>query len=242
MAGSPSKRDQTSTKRQPSSNVQVQATDSTPRTIPKHKQAPLGSSLPIAYPDESPAWKFQKPFMDNCTFGFSAFHGHGVFATKDIEAGTLIIQEKALWVVATHIAINGTFSTTMDYTIPRLKLIGAYNNIKFDAEDPEEGERDQLDLMTLCGGFSLNEVVKGGIGDCMSTLSEHIREVLILNGVAESTADGNPGYAAVFRASSRLNHSCAPNAERMRSPLNDGSVVSHTSFSSPNPVQISSHD
>jgi hypothetical protein len=236
MAGSPSKRGHTSTKRQPSSNIQVQATNSTPRAIPKHKQAPLGSRLPVAYTQGSPAWKSQQPFMDNCTFGFSAFHGHGVFATKDIEAGTLIIQEKALWVVATHIVINGTFSTTMDYTIPRLNLIGAYNNIKFDAENHEEGERDQLDLMTLCGGFGLDEAVKGGIGDCMTTMSELFHEVLILNGVAESTADGISGYAAVFRASSRLNHSCAPNAERMRSQLNDGSVVSHPSFSSPNAV------
>jgi hypothetical protein len=175
----------------------------------------------------------QQRSMDHCTFGFSPVHGHGVFATKDIEAGTMIIEEKALWVVSTRNAIHGTFSTTMDYTLPRLTLIETYNLIKSKAENPKEGERDQKDLLTLCGGFDLEEVVKGGSADCVAIMSERFREILILNGVAGSTANGKPGYAAVFRASSRLNHSCAPNAERMRSQLNDGSIVSLPCSSSP---------
>jgi hypothetical protein len=172
--------------------------------------------------------------MDHCTFGFSPVHGHGVFATKDIEAGTMIIEEKALWVVSTHNAMYGTFSSTLDYTLPRLTMVGAWGKIEDAAENVKEGERDQKDLLTLCGGFDLEEVVKGSSADCTAIMSERFREILILNGVAESTADGKPGYAAVFRASSRLNHSCAPNAERMRSQINDGSVVSHPCSSSRN--------
>jgi hypothetical protein len=171
--------------------------------------------------------------MDHCTFGFSPVHGHGVFATKDIDAGTMIMKEKALWVVSTHDAIYSTFSSTMDYTPPRLTMFRTFGNIKSDAKNEEEGERDQNDLITLCGGFDAEEAVKGDSRKCTTIMSQRLREILILNGVAES-CDRKPGYAAAFRASSRLNHSCVPNAERMRSQLNDGSVVSHPCSSSPN--------
>jgi hypothetical protein len=104
-------------------------------------------------------------------------------------------------------------------------MIDAFYRSNLAEEDEVERLRLQEDVLTLCGGFSSEEMVKGDGQACMQTMSERLREILILNGVAESS-DGQADYAAIFRASSRLNHSCAPNAERMRSQLSDGSVVS----------------
>ena len=37
--------------------------------------------------------------MDHVHFAASPIHGIGVFASEDIEPGTKVMQEKALWVV-----------------------------------------------------------------------------------------------------------------------------------------------
>lgn len=197
-----------------------------PRHRPQSKAGPT-SRLPLPIPPGTAASKYEHIFMDHCEFRPSPVHGFGVFAARDIQPGTLIIQEKALWVVDTQTAMKSTFSKTSDYGIPRFNMIQAFYNSNSDEKDGEEQVRLKRDIITLCGGFSDADKVLGDELANMQTMSEHLREILILNGVAES-GDGRPEYAAIFRASSRLNHSCAPTAERMRSRLNDGSVVSHT--------------
>ena len=183
------------------------------------------SRLPIPIPPGTAASKYEHIFMDHCEFRLSPVHGYGVFAIQDIEAGTEIIKENALWVVDTATAIKSTFPEGSDYSAPRYIMINSFYRSNSGEEDMEERLRLQQDILTLCGGFSAEEMVQGDSQVDMKILSERLREILILNGVAES-CDGQADYAAVFRASSRLNHSCAPNAERMRSQLNDGSVVS----------------
>lgn len=164
--------------------------------------------------------------MDHCEFRPSPVHGHGVFATQDIEPGTQIIKENALWVVDTETAVKATFTEEgSDYSVPRHTMIDAFYRSNLDEEDEAGQVRLQHDILRLSGGFSGEEILQGDAQDDMQTLSERLREVLIINGVAES-CDGQADYAAIFRSSSRLNHSCAPNAERMRSSLDDGSVVS----------------
>ena len=184
------------------------------------------SQLPLPIRPDTAASKYEHFFMDHCEFRPSPVHGHGVFATQDIEPGTQIIKEKALWVVETETAVKATFSEEgPDYSAPRFTMIDAFYRSNLDEEDEAEQVRLQHDILRLSGGFSGEEMLQGDAQDDMQTLSERLREVLIINGVAES-CDGQANYAAIFRASSRLNHSCAPNAERMRSQLYDGSVVS----------------
>lgn len=166
--------------------------------------------------------------MDHCTFAASPVHGFGIFASKDLEPGTLIMKEKALWVVDTRTALRATFSPSDDFRQVRQNMVESYCASQSESVGEDEKQRCQTNILTLCGGFTAEETLNGGATVCTQIMTERLREILILNGVAEST-DEKPEYAAVFRASSRLNHSCAPNAERIRSKrLNDGSVVSHS--------------
>jgi len=201
------------------------ATSSPPKQQhnPPSQSAPI-SRLPIPIPPGTAAAKYNHIFMDHCEFRPSPVHGFGVFAIQDIEAGTEIIKENALWVIDTATAIKATFSADSDYSDPRYIMIDAFYRNNLNEEDEVERLRLQEDILTLCGGFTSEEMLQGDGQANMQTLSERLREILILNGVAESS-DGQADYAAIFRASSRLNHSCAPNAERMRSQLDDGSVV-----------------
>jgi hypothetical protein len=200
-------------------------------SAPKQQHTPPtkvgpASQLPIPTPPGTAASKYEHIFMDHCEFRLSPVHGYGVFATQDIEPGTLIVKEEALWVVETETAMRATFSDdSADYSAPRYIMIDSFYRSNMDEEDEEERLRLQQDILRLGGGFNSEEMMQGDGQASMQTLSERLREVLILNGVAESDYD-KPDYAAVFRASSRLNHSCAPNAERMRSKMNDGTVVS----------------
>ena len=191
---------------------------------PPSKSVPT-SSLPVRIPPGTAAYKHQHIFMNHCEFRQSPIHGYGVFAIQDIQPGTLIMQEEALWVVDIATAIKSTFSKDADYYEPRRNIIASYYKSNSGEENEEERVRLQQDILTLCGGFNAEDIFQGDQLADMRTLSERLREILILNGVAES-CDGQADYVAVFRASSRLNHSCTPNAERMRSKLNDGSVVS----------------
>lgn len=198
-------------------------------SAPKKQQTPptkVGppSRLPIPIPPGTAASKYEHIFMNHCEFRRSPVHGYGVFATQDIKPGTLIIKEEALWVVDTETAMRATFSEDSDYSTPRYIMVDAFYRSNIN-EDEQERLRLQQDILALAGGFNSDEMMQGNGQADMQTLSERLREVLILNGVAESDY-GKPDYAAVFRSSSRLNHSCAPNAERMRSHLNDGTVVS----------------
>lgn len=183
------------------------------------------SRLPVPIPPGTAASKYEHIFMDHCEFRLSPVHGYGVFAIEDVQPGTLIMKEAALWVVNTDTVIKATFSEDSDYSAPRYIMIDAFYRSNTGEEDEQERLRLQQDILSLCGGFSSEELLQGQVQACMQTMSEHLREIIILNAVAES-CDGKPDYAAIFRSSSRLNHSCAPNAERLRSRLNDGSVVS----------------
>ena len=190
------------------------------------------SRLPLDIPPGTAASEYQQIFMDHCEFRPSPVHGYGVFAIQDIQPGTLIMKEKALWVVDTLTAINSTFCKDSDYSTPRQHMINSFYGSTIFEENEKERIRLQSDILTLCGGFGVDEVFGGDKDTGMQKMAEHLREILIRNGVTES-CDGKPAYAAVFRASSRLNHSCAPNAERLRSKMSDGSVVSYPLESQP---------
>ena len=89
------------------------ATSSPPKQQhnPPSQSAPI-SRLPIPIPPGTAAAKYNHIFMDHCEFRPSPVHGFGVCAIQDIEAGTEIIKENALWVIDTATAIN-TFSNAV---------------------------------------------------------------------------------------------------------------------------------
>lgn len=165
----------------------------------------------------------QDAFMDHCEFRESPVHGYGVFATEDIEAGTEIIREQALWVVDTATALKSTFPETSNYADVRWNMVETFNNSCYD-DDPEQQAILKQDIINLCGGFKPESKVKAN-EDATQILSQHLREILIVNGMTP-TDRKKPEYAAVFRGASRLNHSCAPNATAAVFENNNDSIVS----------------
>lgn len=147
----------------------------------------------------------------DCEICPSPVNGRGVFATKDIKAGKMIMQEEALWVVDVETAIRSTFPL----------LGGSHQEVRenmidaFQARFMRDGEVDPAhrDLLQLPGGFSGDDSVDGELSGDTVTFSETLREILLLNGVTE-LGKGSKDWAAIFKFSSRFNHSCAPNVVR----------------------------
>lgn len=52
--------------------------------------------------------------MDHVHFAASPIHRIGVFASEDIEPGTKVMQEKALWVVDILTFFRGSHPTSLD--------------------------------------------------------------------------------------------------------------------------------
>lgn len=229
--------DRTSSKRDHSNSTKRQLSRSTHsnKLATVHEPtttAPRNSAIltPQAFGATSPQSKHF--FMDNCEFRPSPVQGYGVFASKDIKPGTMIIKEKALWVVSASTAIEATCSEShSDYREARVNMIRSFSTTSCPDLDKETRELLQNDMLSLRGGFSAEEKVDGSTTECEQKLSQHLREILILNGATDSFG-GKPDYVAVFQAFSRLNHSCAPNAVSSTSKLDDGSVVSYRLFRS----------
>jgi len=162
--------------------------------------------------------------MDHADFNVSPVHGVGVFATKDLEPGTRIIQEPALWIVDKATAIKASFPTSLDAAEMRDTLIESFSLSNPYEEGDERRETHSSKILELCGGFTEDEVKPDDPVEVKKILSEKLREILILNGVHQKGPD-QAEWAAVFEGSCRLNHSCAPNAERMTATVKGGICV-----------------
>lgn len=175
------------------------------------------------FPAHSPIFPVN---MDHCEFRKSPVHGWGVFATEDIEPGILIIREEPLWMISKEFAVKGTFSTSTDHAEARLQMSKAFVEYKPRAESNYERDIYKYDLLNLCGGFTEDERVKEVKFEGCLNLAVRLRDILIRNAVAERSEEQSE-WAAVFRGSSRLNHSCRPNAERMvHTMIHEQSAVS----------------
>jgi hypothetical protein len=163
--------------------------------------------------------------MNYCEFRPSPIHRLGVFATEDIPAGTNFVIEKATWVVDKVAALGATFSRNLDHREARERMLVSFRQLEKGVKDTDEMLRRKREVLTLNGGVGTMEKYDGGYEESRQILTERLREILIRNAIAESN-DEFPDYVALFTAVSRFNHSCAPNAERMRSQLDDGSKAS----------------
>ena len=167
--------------------------------------------------------------MDDADFGTSAIHGIGVFATKDLEAGTKIIQEPALWIVDKATAIKASFPTSLDATEMRRTLIESFELSNPHEEEDERHESHKSKILELCGGFTEDDDKPADQAEADKMLSEKLREILILNAVQQK-GDGQAEWAAIFEGSCRLNHSCAPNAQRMTATVTGGICVCYVAY------------
>lgn len=150
----------------------------------------------------------------------------GIFATKNIKSGEMIIQEEALWIVDKVSAMFATFPNLSDHEKVCQNMLELFH-------PPVDGSpRERLvfvkDLLSLAGGFKTEDHVSGDLDDYELELTHALREILILNGVCRE-GDGQRDVAAVYKEASRLNHSCVPNAERTSGGA-FGTYVSPTSF------------
>lgn len=147
----------------------------------------------------------------------SALHGQGIFALAPVEKGATIADERALWAVELRAALLGSGSARR---MVARALEGAAT------EDDGEMVRFVNRLLALQGGEGM-VVDEEGLQGEYRVVSERLKEVLILNGVAER-GKGPREWVAVFEEAARFNHSCAPNAVRTVGRLEDGEYVSWT--------------
>lgn len=146
--------------------------------------------------------------LASCEIRPSPLHGLGIFATERIEKGAIIIREEALWVVNKLQAMEATFPGLSDVEQMRKNMIDAFKPpISPATREFTNG------VLSLAGGFDLNDRVDKDPTAAMIELTTTLREVLIRNGV---TMDFRPhqDYVCVFKDASRLNHSCMANAVR----------------------------
>lgn len=147
-----------------------------------------------------------------CEIRPSPIHGLGIFATAPIQPGDIIVQEKALWVVDKLSAMYATFPNLSNHRKVRNNMLDLYTAPEWLSS--EERSCFPHDLLKLAGGFDLNDALLGDADADELALTETLREILIINGVGRDPfVKGQQELAAVYKESSRLNHSCVPNAQ-----------------------------
>ncbi|KAM0721119.1 hypothetical protein Q7P37_003405 [Cladosporium fusiforme] len=160
--------------------------------------------------------------LTSCEIRKSPLHGLGIFATQDIKPGTIVVQERPLWLVSTVNMLRASFHECSSHDGMRKHMLKLFH-------PPDEMDEVQwsIDLLSLEGGFEPEDTLSGTIEATEIQLTVALREVLIRNGFSMSFKGIQP-YAAVYKESSRLNHSCVPNALRTIAPAYDyvfGQVV-----------------
>lgn len=91
--------------------------------------------------------------------------------------------------ISKEFAIKGTFSTTADHGQARLHMASAFAEYKPRAASDCKREVYKYDLLNLCGGFTEGERFKGVSFEDTQNLGERLREILILNAVAERSEE-----------------------------------------------------
>jgi hypothetical protein len=187
-------------------------------------------------------------------FAPSPIHGTGVFALVDLEPGTMIIEEDALWAIDRATAFRASFpictspnatemGTSPNATEMRGIMGNAFrrNNPYYPHdEDSPEGIEYKEKIVYLCGGFIRGEVWSRDPAERQKMATERLRQILILNGACEPVGpDQVPvEWVSVFEHSSRINHSCAPNTERATSTDADGKIHVRYRYNYPLPSRL----
>lgn len=169
----------------------------------------------------------------NIKFAPSPIHGTGVFALVDIAPGTQIMKEKALWAIDRATAINASIPTYDNIAGMRDIMIQSLrrSNPHYPHDQKSvQGMLHRNKILYLCGGFASDEE-KPTPEDperFMRIVTERLRQVLILNAYAEGPDQGPVERVGVFEGGSRINHSCAPNAERITTTKENGDFVRYS--------------
>jgi hypothetical protein len=171
-----------------------------------------------------------KVAMDHVHFAHSPVHGIGVFASEDIEPGTKIMEEIALWVIDKLTFLRGTFPTSLD--AKDLHIMRGIMIESFKRSNPfEEGSVQKKEyegkILGLYGRPVQGDEMSGDPAELQKVLSMRVREIIIQNAVHEP-GDGQPEWNAVFEGASRVNHSCVPNAELVLAEGAGGSRVCYS--------------
>jgi hypothetical protein len=170
--------------------------------------------------------------MENVDFASSPIHGHGVFATEDIKPGIEIIRERALWVIDKITLVRGSFLTSLhDFTEMQDIMVNSFKRSNAFEEGSAEREQHEGMILGLCGGFVGDEEMPADPAQYQKLLSERLRQIIILNGIHEMLVEHEqPEKIAVFGFGARINHSCAPNVERVMVTATDGNCVRYSSL------------
>lgn len=152
-------------------------------------------------------------------------HGTGVFASEDLAPGTKIIEEKALWVVNDETAFRASFPAvyevdainssrhiSLNATEMRGNMFTSVGRSNPHVEGSDEWSHHIDTINHLCGGLTADEVEPEDPVEHQKMVSEKLRQILILN--AYQIGQDPVKRVGVFKYGSRVNHSCAPNAER----------------------------
>jgi hypothetical protein len=169
----------------------------------------------------------------------SPIHGLGVFALEDLAAGTKIIEEKALWVVDDDTAFRASFPavykadainagrhTSLNATEMRGNMYTSVWRSPPHVEGNDEWIYHIDTINFLCGGLTADEVESEDPVEHQKMVSEKLRQILILN--AYQIGQDPVKRVGVFKRGSRINHSCAPNAERSTDTNADGEFVRYS--------------
>ena len=161
-------------------------------------------------------------------FAPSPIHGTGVFALVDLEPGTKIITEEPLWAIDRATAFKASFPTHDSVTEMRNIMIGSFrrSNPHYPQnQTSDQGKLHKNKIVSLCGCLTLDEERPTSEEPERARMiaAEKLRQILILNGACEPV-QGPVEWVGVFERSSRINHSCAPNAVRDTSTDADGKI------------------
>lgn len=169
----------------------------------------------------------------------SLIHGTGVFASEDLAPGTKIIEEKALWVVDDETAFRASFPavyeadainagrhTSLNATEMRGNMFTSVWRSPPHVQGSDEWIYHIDTINLLCGGLTADEVEPEDPVEHQKMVSEKLRQILILN--AYQIGQDLVKRVGVFKHGSRVNHSCAPNAERSTDTNADGEFVRYS--------------
>nr|OQO29498.1 hypothetical protein B0A51_03027 [Rachicladosporium sp. CCFEE 5018] len=153
------------------------------------------------------------PLLEDCyEIRKSPLHGLGVFATKDIPSGSLIMTEQAVWTIPKKALLK--FYPFDPYGNGPSRIIEHFDSSVANFSDDD----DELNRIGTEAVFALDGVFKG-VEDPLADLSEEelakgLARIIAKNGKSHNYQSDERHWVAIFQDPSRLNHSCMLSAEQ----------------------------
>lgn len=118
--------------------------------------------------------------MEHVHFALSPIHGVVVFASDDIEPGTKIMEEMALWAVDMFTFIRSTFPTSLDDATEMCGIVidSFKRSNPFEEGSVQEKEYEEK-ILGLCGGPAKGEEMPEDLAEFQKVFSMRLREILI---------------------------------------------------------------